>query len=80
MLFCVANHGKPVLQKLDLRLDVRLAPRDAMVRIATGQDTSDTAFMTVTRGFVALHSMQVTAALDGRDLSVDDPSQLIALN
>lgn len=57
-----------------------LAPRDAMVRIATGQDTSDTAFMTVTRGFVALHSMQVTAALDGRDLSVDDPSQLIALN
>ncbi|MEI2777343.1 MAG: transglutaminase family protein [Tetrasphaera sp.] len=56
-----------------------LAPRDSMVRIATGQDTSDTAFMTVTRGFVALHDVQVTAVLDGAELTADDPTQLVAL-
>ncbi|MFN8099394.1 MAG: transglutaminase family protein [Dermatophilaceae bacterium] len=56
-----------------------LAPRESMVRIATGQDTSDTAFMTVTRGLVALHDVQVTAVLEGRDLPVDDPTALVSL-
>ena len=41
----------------------RPRPRESMVRIATGQDTSDTAFMTVTRGLVALNDVQVTAVL-----------------
>ena len=47
-----------------------LAPRQPMVRIATGADTSDTAFLTVTRGLVALHDIQVTATIAG-DLPVD---------
>ena len=56
-----------------------LAPRQPMVRIATGADTSDTAFLTVTRGLVALHDIQVTATNDG-DLPVDDPTTLVALS
>ena len=56
-----------------------LAPRQPMVRIATGADTSDTAFLTVTRGLVALHDIQVTATIDG-DLPVDDPTTLVALS
>ena len=39
----------------------RLAPRASMVRIATGRDASDTAFMTVHSGMVTLEGMMVTA-------------------
>lgn len=56
-----------------------LAPRAAMVRIATGQDTSDTAFLTVTRGLIALHDMVVTAVVDAADIPRDDPADLVAL-
>lgn len=41
-----------------------LAPRAAMVRIATGQDAADTAFMTTLAGDVTLTGIQVTAVVD----------------
>ena len=42
-----------------------LAPRQAMVRIATGRDAADTAFLTTTGGIVELTDMEVTASTDG---------------
>lgn len=42
-----------------------LAPRESMVRIATGRDASDTAFMTTLAGATQLEEMQVTATVDG---------------
>ncbi|WP_372594809.1 transglutaminase family protein [Actinotalea sp.] len=38
-----------------------LAPRGSMVRIATGRDTADTAFLSTYRGGVTLRSLRVTA-------------------
>ena len=49
----------------------RLAPRGSMVRIATGRDAADTAFLTVHSGAVALEGLLVTCvALP--DLPADD--------
>lgn len=42
----------------------RLAPRASMVRIATGQDAADTAFMTTLAGDVTLTGIQVSAVVD----------------
>jgi len=52
-----------------------LAPRDSMVRIATGVDASDVAFLTTMRGVVELDYMSVTATTDS-DLRSDDVTQL----
>ena len=41
-----------------------LAPRASMVRIATGQDAADTAFMTTLAGNVTLTGIRVTAVVD----------------
>lgn len=41
-----------------------LAPRTSMVRVATGQDAADTAFMTTLAGDVQLTGIQVTAVAD----------------
>ena len=41
-----------------------LAPRASLVRIATGQDAADTAFMTTLSGNVTLTGIQVTAVVD----------------
>lgn len=41
-----------------------LAPRASMVRIATGQDAADTAFMTTLTGNVTLTGIQVAAVVD----------------
>ncbi|GAB3246474.1 transglutaminase family protein [Alteromonas gracilis] len=56
----------------------RLAPRESMVRIATGRDAADTAFMTVASGLVDFSSMRVTATVDG-DLPVEDPDARVVL-
>ncbi|MGA4668375.1 transglutaminase-like domain-containing protein [Propionibacteriaceae bacterium Y1923] len=48
-----------------------LAPRQTMVRIATGRDASDTAFMTTMSGLTTLDRMSVTAIVEG-DLPTDD--------
>jgi len=55
-----------------------LAPRSSMVRIATGADASDVAFLTTLRGVVELNYMSVSAPTDG-DLPSDDVSQLAQL-
>jgi transglutaminase-like putative cysteine protease len=51
----------------------RLAPRVAMLRIATGRDAADTAFLTSLGCSVELTTLEVTATTDG-DLAVDDLS------
>jgi transglutaminase-like putative cysteine protease len=56
----------------------RLAPRSALVRIATGRDAADTAFATTLRGEVELTSSEVSAVVDG-DLPADDHHTPISL-
>jgi transglutaminase-like putative cysteine protease len=51
----------------------RLAPRQSLVRIATGRDAADTAFATTLAGEVELTRAEVTAVVDG-DLPIDDHS------
>ena len=54
-----------------------LAPRQTLVRIATGRDAADTAFLTNYGGLVSLDGLEVTAVVD--DFGTDDGSQLIQL-
>ncbi|WP_295854543.1 transglutaminase family protein [uncultured Microbacterium sp.] len=56
----------------------RLAPRAHFVRIATGRDAADTAFLTTLSGIAALASVEVTAVALG-DLVVDDPEDTVLL-
>lgn len=55
-----------------------LAPRSSLVRIATGRDAADTAFMTTVGGNAELDSAQVLAVTD-QALPVDDLDQLVVL-
>lgn len=55
-----------------------LAPRASMLRIATGRDAADTAFMTTMRGGVQMGDMTVTATVDP-ELPIEDPTALIPL-
>jgi transglutaminase-like putative cysteine protease len=55
-----------------------LAPRSAMVRIATGRDAADVAFASVERGSVELIEMEVSAVV-GSSLPIDDSSRLVEL-
>ena len=54
-----------------------LAPRGSLVRIATGQDASETAFLSQHGAPVDLRWMAVTAVVD--ELPTDDLTQLVAL-
>lgn len=54
-----------------------LAPRSSMLRIATGRDASDTAFLTTQRGGVTFRSLEVTAVVD--ELPADDVTALVRL-
>ncbi|TFC47092.1 transglutaminase family protein [Cryobacterium sp. TMT1-21] len=54
-----------------------LAPRQSLVRIATGRDAADTAFLTTIGGGVLLHSMAVSAVVD--ELPRDDLTELVRL-
>jgi transglutaminase-like putative cysteine protease len=56
----------------------RLAPRTALIRIATGRDAADVAFSTVLSGRAEPTGLQVTAVVDG-DLPGDDHRQLCSL-
>jgi transglutaminase-like putative cysteine protease len=49
----------------------RLAPRSSLVRIATGRDAADTAFLSVLSGDVDFVSSEVFAVVDG-NLPADD--------
>lgn len=55
-----------------------LAPRSTMVRIATGRDAADTAFMTSNRGQVTVTGMEVVAYTD-EPLAFDDLTHLTPL-
>ncbi|MGE0880878.1 MAG: transglutaminase family protein [Acidimicrobiia bacterium] len=55
-----------------------LAPRSAMVRIATGRDAADASFLSTSLGVIRLESVEVTAYTDG-DLPVDDVTRLTKL-
>jgi transglutaminase-like putative cysteine protease len=52
-----------------------LAPRPSLLRIATGRDAADTAFLTLTGGAATLVSTEVWASTDG-DLPRDAPVHL----
>lgn len=51
----------------------RLAPRQTLVRIATGRDASDTAFLSQQSGSTRFGSLVVSAYYEG-DLPLDDPA------
>lgn len=55
-----------------------LAPRASMLRIATGRDASDTAFLTTHSGGLVLSRMEVTATVSP-DLPPEDMTELVQL-
>ncbi len=55
-----------------------LAPRTSMVRIATGADATDTAFMSTLRGQIDLDEVQVTAYVTGT-LPTDDVRDVVTI-
>ena len=55
-----------------------LAPRESMLRITAGRDSSDTAFLSTVGGSLVLNQLRVTAVVNG-DLPVEDPARLVAL-
>ena len=55
-----------------------LAPRTSLLRISTGRDAADTAFLTNHGGAVQLRDSEVTAVVDG-ELPRDDVNRLVAL-
>ncbi|BDI21977.1 putative transglutaminase-like protein [Herbiconiux sp. L3-i23] len=54
-----------------------LAPRQSLVRIATGRDAADTAFLSNHWGLVSVTRMEVTATVD--ELPTDDVRDLVTL-
>jgi transglutaminase-like putative cysteine protease len=59
-----------------------LAPREGMLRIATGRDAADTAFLANDGSALTLRGLSVRAAAtggDGAQSTVDDPGALVAL-
>lgn len=55
-----------------------LAPRQALVRIATGRDAADIAFLANHKGAITLTKLEVTAVVDG-DLPRDSIDQLVSI-
>jgi transglutaminase-like putative cysteine protease len=56
----------------------RLAPRTSLLRVSTGRDAADTAFLTVLDGQAALLFTEIVAFTDG-DLPADDHTGLVRL-
>jgi transglutaminase-like putative cysteine protease len=56
-----------------------LAPRASLIRIATGRDAADTAFMSTYGGAVELAETEVTATIDGV-LPGDDVNALVSIS
>jgi transglutaminase-like putative cysteine protease len=55
----------------------RLAPRQGLVRMATGRDATDTAFLTNTLADIHLRDLRVEASSD--EAVTDDPDELVEL-
>jgi transglutaminase-like putative cysteine protease len=66
--------GDPGWQLVDA---TGLAPRRSMLRIATGRDAADTAFLSVYGGIVDLNAVEVLAVVD--ELPIEDPTEPLAL-
>jgi transglutaminase-like putative cysteine protease len=56
-----------------------LAPRRSLVRICTGRDAADTAFLSIYRGNVELAELEVMAVVNG-DLPDDNLEELVTLD
>ena len=54
-----------------------LAPRQSMMRIATGRDAADTAFLSTRRGFATFESMEIVCVVD--ELPTDHVEELVRL-
>jgi transglutaminase-like putative cysteine protease len=54
-----------------------LAPRQSLVRITTGRNAADTAFLDNHKGTITLNKLVVTAVVDG-DLPHDSIDQLLS--
>ena len=57
---------------------ILLAPRQTLVRITTGRDAADTAFLDNHKGAITLNNMEVTALVDG-NLPQDQVDELVSL-
>lgn len=55
-----------------------LAPRQTLVRIATGRDAADIAFLDNHKGAISLNKLSVTAVVDGA-LPRDSIDQLVSI-
>lgn len=55
-----------------------LAPRQTLVRIATGRDAADIAFLDNHKGAITLNKFEVTAVVDGI-LPKDSIDQLVSI-
>jgi len=55
-----------------------LAPRQSLVRIATGRDAADIAFLANHKGAITLEALEVMAVVDG-DLPRDSINQLVSI-
>jgi transglutaminase-like putative cysteine protease len=55
-----------------------LAPRSSLLRIATGRDASDTAFLSTVGGNLTLKELTVMATIDG-DLPGEDPQAAVVM-
>lgn len=55
-----------------------LAPRSSLLRVSTGRDAADTAFLSSYNGLLELREVEVTATTDGA-LPSDDVRDLVAL-
>jgi hypothetical protein len=55
-----------------------LAPRQTLVRIATGRDAADTAFLDNHKGTITLNQLVVTAVVDG-NLPQDSIDELVSI-
>jgi transglutaminase-like putative cysteine protease len=55
-----------------------LAPRQALVRIATGRDAADIAFLANHKGAITLNKLEVSAVVDG-DLPRDSIDELVSI-
>jgi hypothetical protein len=55
-----------------------LAPRQTLLRIATGRDASDIAFLANHGGAITLNKLAVTAIVDG-DLPIDPIDQPVSI-
>jgi transglutaminase-like putative cysteine protease len=56
----------------------RLAPRQTLIRIATGRDAADTALATTISGMLTMPEIQITAVA-ATDLPIDDHVALVSL-